>query len=319
MNGCFVGVDTSNYTTSVGIVGENGGVLANIKRLLPVADGQCGLRQSDAVFAHVKNLPAVLVEASAFLEEKTLLGIGYSARPRNVDGSYMPCFLCGEAAANALAAGRGTSPIAFSHQCGHIAAALTSAGAWSIAVKPFIAFHVSGGTTEVLLCRQSSDGFAAEIVGGTRDLNAGQTIDRAGVLMGMRFPCGVELEQEAARYRGKLPKPKISVRGAYCNLSGLQNLAEACFRESGDTAKTSALVLDFIGRTLFAMAQGAREKCGALPILFAGGVMSNRKIRSMLSPLGETYFAEAALSADNAVGIAELTRRKMQNLLAEEV
>lgn len=319
MNGCFVGVDTSNYTTSIGIVDENGGILANIKRLLPVADGQCGLRQSDAVFAHIKNLPAVLADASAVLEGKNLLGVGYSARPRNIDGSYMPCFLCGEAAANALTAGRGLSPIAFSHQCGHISAALTSANAWGIAKEPFLAFHVSGGTTEVLLCRQNGDGFSAEIVGGTRDLNAGQVIDRAGVLLGMHFPCGAQLEQEAERFAGKVPKPKISVCGAYCNLSGLQNIAEACFRESGDSRKTSALVLDFVGRTLLAMARGAREEQGALPIMFAGGVMSNRRLKAMLSPLGEVYFAEPMLSADNAVGIAELARRKTQNLLAEEV
>lgn len=314
---CYVGVDTSNYTTSVGIVDADGNIAANVKRLLPVADGACGLRQSDAVFAHVKNLPLVLREAAPHLEHAEVLGIGYSARPRNVDGSYMPCFLCGAAAAEALSAGRGLSPLSFSHQCGHVAAALTSAGAWRIAAEPFLAFHVSGGTTEVLLCRQSADGFSAEIVGGTRDLNAGQAIDRAGVMMGMHFPCGAEMESTAAAFTDKLEKPKISVDGAYCNLSGLQNIAEKCYRESGDIAKTSALVLDFAGRTLHAMAKGARAAHGDMPILFAGGVMSNKRIGAMLASLGNVYFAEPRLSSDNAVGIAELTRRKCLGLLQE--
>lgn len=312
---CYVGVDTSNYTTSVGIVDTCGTVIANVKRLLAVEDGACGLRQSDAVFSHVKNLPTVLCEAAPHLADAEILGVGYSARPRNAEGSYMPCFLCGAAAAEALAVGHGLAPLAFSHQCGHIAAALTSADAWRIADAPFLAFHVSGGTTEVLLCRESACGFDTLPIGGTRDLNAGQAIDRAGVMMGMHFPCGAEMEKTAALYTGRLTRPKISVSGAYCNLSGLQNIAEKCYRTGGDKAETCALVLEFIGRTLHAMAEGARAAQGNLPILFAGGVMSNRAIRARLSPLGNVYFAEPMLSADNAVGIAELTRRRCAGLL----
>lgn len=312
---CYVGVDTSNYTTSVGIVDACGTVVANVKRLLAVEDGACGLRQSDAVFSHVKNLPTVLHEAAPYLADAEILGVGCSARPRNAEGSYMPCFLCGAAAAEALAVGHGLQPLAFSHQCGHIAAALTSANSWRIADAPFLAFHVSGGTTEVLLCRKSPCGFDTLPIGGTRDLNAGQAIDRAGVMMGMRFPCGAEMEKIAALYTGRLARPKISVAGAYCNLSGLQNIAEKYYRANGDRVGTCALVLDFIGRTLHAMAEEARTAQGKLPILFAGGVMSNRAIRARLLPLGDVYFAEPMLSADNAVGIAELTRRHCRGLL----
>ena len=314
MKKCFVGIDTSNYTTSFGIVDENGKVLANIKKLLPVSAGECGLRQSDAVFAHIKNLPEVLTQADEALEGKEVLAIGYSSKPRNVEGSYMPCFLCGMDAALAFKAGRGICAYPFSHQCGHIAAALTSANAWDVARERFIAFHVSGGTTEVLLCNRGGDGFDTEIVGGTRDLNAGQAIDRAGVMMEMQFPCGVHVEKEAQNYQGKIQKAKISVDGGFCNLSGLQNLSAKLYAESGDKAKTSAFVLDFVGRTLFKMAEDVRAKCGQLPIVFGGGVMSNKIIRKMLETLGNVYFAEPALSSDNAVGIAELARQKyLQN------
>ena len=309
---CFVGIDTSNYTTSIGIVDADGKVVANIKKLLPVAAGECGLRQSDAVFAHIKNLPEVLVSADEALTGFEVLAVGYSAKPRNVEGSYMPCFLCGKDAALAFRLGRGIPAYAFSHQCGHIAAALTSSGAWDIAENTFIAFHVSGGTTEVVLCSQADEGFATEIIGGTRDLSAGQAIDRTGVMMAMQFPCGAELERTAAAYSGKVPKPKISVRDGYCNLSGLENLSAKLYHESGDKTKTAAYVLCFVGQTLLQMAKDAREKYGDLPILFGGGVMSNQMIRGMLEPLGNVYFAEPALSADNAVGVAELTRRSFQ-------
>ncbi len=310
MRKCFVGIDTSNYTTSIGIVDADGNVLANCKKLLPVAEGECGLRQSDAVFAHIKNFPEVLASAAPVLLASETVAIGYSAKPRNVEGSYMPCFLCGMDFALAMQAGKESPLYAFSHQCGHISAALTSADAWEIAKGPFIAFHVSGGTTEVLLCKQEKDGFSTEIIGGTTDLNAGQAIDRAGVMMGMSFPCGAELERTADAYTEKIPKAKISVKEGYCNLSGLQNLSAKMFAESGDKAKTSAFVLRFIGQTLLQMAEDVRTKHGCLPIVFGGGVMSNRTLRAMLSPIGDVCFAEPALSADNAVGIAELTRRK---------
>lgn len=310
MRKCFVGIDTSNYTTSVGIVSAEGEILANIKKLLPVAEGECGLRQSDAVFAHIKNLPEVLQKADAVLRDCEILAIGYSAKPRNVEGSYMPCFLCGEVAARALNAGRGLPLYTFSHQCGHISAALTSAKAWEISDGKFIAFHVSGGTTEVVLCSREEAGFFTEIIGGSRDLHAGQAIDRAGVMMGMPFPCGAELERAASAYAGKIPKPKISVQGGYCNLSGLQNLSEKMFLESKDIAKTGAYIQAFIGATLRKMAENVRAEHGELPIVFGGGVMSNQALREMLLPLGNVYFAEPMLSADNAVGTAELTRRR---------
>ena len=310
MSKCFVGVDTSNYTTSIGIVDESGCVVANIKKLLPVGEGECGLRQSDAVFAHIKNLPDVLSFVDEKLAEREILAIGYSAKPRNVEGSYMPCFLCGVDIAFALKAGRQIGPYAFSHQCGHISAALTSADAWNIADGKFIAFHVSGGTTEVLLCNRGACGFCTEIIGGTRDLNAGQAIDRAGVMMGMKFPCGPCIEQHAAEYNGKIEKAKISVQGGYCNLSGLENLSARIFKESGDVAKTSAFVLDFVARTLLKMAEDVREISGPLPMVFGGGVMSNKIIRSTLQKLENVYFAEPAFSSDNAVGIAELARQQ---------
>ncbi len=312
MKPCFVGVDTSNYTTSIGIVDTEGTVLANIKKLLPVAEGECGLRQSDAVFAHIKNLPYVLEEAHKVLLGRDILAIGYSSRPRNVDGSYMPCFLCGSDIALALGVGKDIPKFAFSHQCGHISAALTSANVWDVAGARFIAFHVSGGTTEVLLCSSDNSGFSAEIIGGTRDLNAGQAIDRVGVMLGMRFPCGVELERVSDAFCGKLSKPKISVSDGYCNLSGLENLAAKLYKESNDKAKTSAFVLEFIASTLLKMATDAREKYGQLPIIFGGGVMSNMRIRQKLSSLSDVYFAEPALSTDNAVGIAVLTKRKFE-------
>ena len=315
-NACFVGFDTSNYTTSIAVSDGEGHILANLKRPLPVEEGACGLRQSDAVFSHVRNLPPLMEEARAFLEGRTVRGVGCSVRPRSVEGSYMPCFLAGRAAAASFAAAACAPLVEVSHQDGHLMAALYSSGEGvRLRQAPFAAFHVSGGTTEVLhvLPHENGTGFSVREIGGTADLNAGQAIDRVGVMMGMSFPCGRALETSAEAYKGKLPRPRISVKGCTCNLSGLENLAGKLWKETKDRPLVSAYVLSFVGATLRAMTEGVDEQLGHLPILYAGGVMSNRYLQTLLGARKDTYFAEPQFSADNAAGVALLARLRLMN------
>ncbi len=309
---CYIGIDTSNYTTSVAIASQDGRVLANLKAPLPVKEGERGLRQSDAVFAHIKNLPSLMTRAEELLRDLAPVAIGVSATPRDAKDSYMPCFLSGVAAARSLAAGLHIPVHTFSHQNGHLMAALYSSDALHLLGRPFGAFHVSGGTTEMLYVEPSGCEFLPALVGGTADLNAGQAIDRIGVAMGLAFPCGPALEELARTNTKKVPRPRISVKGGRCNLSGLENRALALLSDTGDKALVAAFVLDFIADTLLAMALWLREQQGEIPLLFAGGVMSNRIIASRLrASLDDVYFAEPAFSADNATGTALLCRAKM--------
>ena len=301
---CFLGIDTSNYTTSVGLVSASGEVLANIKRPLPVAPGERGLRQSDALFAHTKNLPSAMQELAPLLQGKTLAAIGASCRPRNVEGSYMPCFLAGVAAANTAAAVAGVPLYTFSHQCGHIMAAVHASGRLSLLSHPFGAFHVSGGTTELVRAEMGENGFSVTCVGGTKDLHAGQVIDRIGVALGLPFPCGPALEQLALQNEKKIPRKKLASDGCYVNLSGLENMAQKLFHETGDAPLTAAFVFDFLAGAIAKMAFAYQEKYGQETLLFAGGVMCNGIIRDRLAKDFDCAFATPALSADNAVGPA---------------
>ncbi len=313
MTDVFVGIDTSNYTTSAALCTADGRVIANIKEPLPVKNGECGLRQSDAVFAHVKNLPSVMERLRREIKDLHVCAVGASRTPRDEDGSYMPCFLSGVAAAEAFAAAIDVPVFGFSHQNGHIMAAAYSSGAMkTLLQKPFAAFHVSGGTTEVLHVTPSRVGFSVSLVGETADLNAGQAIDRVGVMMGLAFPCGKELEALAAENLRPVPRLRVSVRDGVCNLSGLQNLAEKLWRETGDRAYVSAFVLAFIGETLKQMTENLDEHYPSIPVVYAGGVMSNRYLQGVLSARPDTYFAEPQFSADNAAGIALLCRQKYQ-------
>lgn len=313
MADCFVGIDTSNYTTSVALASATGEILANLKAPLPVRAGEIGLRQSDAVFAHTKNLPELMERLGSMLAGYRVLGVGVSARPRDAKDSYMPCFLAGVSAASSFAAALGLPLLRFSHQNGHIMAALHSSGAAScLAGRAFGAFHVSGGTTEMLYVTPCGSDFTVKLAGGTRDLNAGQAIDRIGVALGLTFPCGPALEALAAENGREVPAPLVSVRGGECNLSGLENKALALYRETGDAALTAAFTLSFLAATLEKMARFLRSAHPDLPIVFAGGVMSNRLIAEKLTAaLGNVFFATPAFSADNAAGIALLCRAQM--------
>lgn len=306
----IMGVDTSNYTTSIALLYDDGELIANLKSPLPVKSGDCGLRQSDAVFAHTKNIPELMMKARDILDGRAPSAIGVSVKPRNVEGSYMPCFLSGRAAAYSVACALGIKLYEFSHQCGHIMAALYSSGATELTEKTFAALHLSGGTSELLTVTPSKLGFDASVVGGTNDLNAGQVIDRVGVYMGLPFPAGVHMERLAAGFEGRIPKKRPSVSGLFFNLSGLENMAKQLYDKTHDKALVSSFVFNYVFESVDTICTNYRVAYGDTPFVFAGGVMSNSIIKEKLSERSDVYFAEPSLSADNAVGIAVLSKRR---------
>lgn len=312
----ILGIDTSNYTTSAALCSPEGEILLNLKKLLPVAEGERGLRQSDALFAHTKNLPEIMDRLGEFLKNKypeaRIAAVGYSATPRDVEGSYMPCFLSGVAVSSALSATHRCPSYSFSHQSGHVMAALYSAGKLDLleGERPFAAFHVSGGTTEILLITPSDSGFSVELIGGTVDINAGQAIDRTGVMMGLRFPCGREMESFLTDLCVPSVKTKISVKGLECNLSGLENQTKKMYAETGDRALVSAYCFDFVADTLSKLTENLRASYPDIPIIYAGGVMSNKRIGARLAKYKNTYFSAPEFSSDNAAGVALLCRKK---------
>lgn len=301
----YLGIDTSNYTTSCAIY-RAGGVVSQ-KRLLPVPQGQVGLRQSDAVFSHVK----ALGELMKLLREEdggSLFAIGVSRRPRDVEGSYMPCFLTGLMAAETVAAALGVPLFTFSHQAGHVAAALYGAGRRDLIDKSFLAFHLSGGTTECLWVKSLRD---ADIVllSHTNDLNAGQVVDRVGHMLGLSFPAGPALESLACQ-SVRTFKIKSAFQGDNPCLSGIENQCRAMLTKGDPPADIARFCLLSILSALLKMAENARAVTGCHDLVFAGGVMSNRLIRGEVEHRYNGVFAPPEFSCDNAAGIAVLTALK---------
>lgn len=305
-----IGLDTSNYTTSCAICSLEGKVLENYKILLPVKEGESGLRQSDAVFAHIKNfqkISEIIKEKNEMYEVKA---IGYSAYPRDVKGSYMPCFMVGKTLAEMISSIFNIPVYFFSHQAGHIRAALYSSQL--APVGKFLAFHVSGGTTEIVCVTPNDASYDIDLIGGSIDLHMGQAIDRIGVKMGLSFPCGKQIEQLAMQNNKKLPPVRICVNGLNCNLSGLENLSTKLYDLTNDKPQVSAYVISFVAQTIIKLTENLRKQYSSLPIVYAGGVMSNKIVQSKLKEkFDNVYFAEPEFSTDNAVGIALLTMKKL--------
>ncbi|MEE1012335.1 MAG: peptidase M22 [Acutalibacteraceae bacterium] len=304
-----LGIDTSNYTTSVCVYDSETDTVVQKKLLLPVKEGEKGLRQSDAVFHHTARLYPLVEELFAEYGGE-IDAIGVSEKPRDAEGSYMPCFLVGVNVARSIGAVTGKPVYGFSHQSGHIAAALYSSGRMNLINQKFIAFHVSGGTSEMLLV--SPDGeraFDVDIIGETLDLNCGQAVDRAGVMMGLRFPCGKELEALALG-SGKKYNPKVCVNSGNCSLSGLENQCRKMLDSGESKEDVARYCLDFVCKTLEKMTEYSVREYGNLPLLFAGGVMSNSIIREKIQSRFGASFAEPEFSCDNAAGVAILASLK---------
>ncbi len=304
-----LGIDTSNYTTSCAVCDLNGTILANYKLLLPVKEGERGLRQSDAVFAHIKNFQNIASLIKESNQEYDIVAVGYSAYPRDVEGSYMPCFLVGEALSLMISSLYNIEAYKFSHQKGHIEAAIYSSGAKIN--NDFIAFHVSGGTTEIVYVNNKEEGYKIDIIGGSADLHIGQAIDRIGVKMGLKFPCGKEIEELAKKNTKKIPSSSICVNNYSCNISGLENLSLKLLESTNDKELVSAFILDFVSKTLIKLTNNLRKQYKDTTIIFAGGVMSNSIIQNNLkNTFDNVFFATPEFSSDNASGIAILTLKE---------
>ncbi len=303
----YLGIDTSNYTTSLALYNMEDNSIIQRKKLLPVKSGQLGLRQSDAIFHHTRQLP----ELFEGLFEKRICeikAVGVSTKPRNTEGSYMPCFLTGESVATAISSTNGIPLYKTSHQVGHILAALYSSDKLDLVKSPFIAFHVSGGTTDCLYVEpDDSEIIKITEIGTSLDLKAGQAVDRVGLMMGLEFPCGKELEK-LALLSDKEYKIKTVLKDSNCCLSGIENKCRKMLDEGEEKSDVARFCLDSICSAISAMTEYALSEYGNLPIIYAGGVMSDKIIQNKLGEKFNAFFAEPDYSCDNASGIALFAR-----------
>ncbi len=299
-----LGLDTSNYTTSIACFDGASGV--NCSQLLPVKPGQLGLRQSDAVFSHTKSLPELSGRLFSHVQSREVSAIAVSTRPRAVDGSYMPCFMVGYSHAKMLSDLLQVPLYEVSHQQGHVAACLWSAGRLDLMEKPHLAWHLSGGTTELLLVEPERRNVRCTRIGGTNDISAGQLIDRTGVLLGLQFPAGKHLDILGGS-SGCMERFKVKCPAMEFSLSGVQNKVEA-FSSVHSPEDTARYALLSVAEAVRMATQNALQTYPGLEVVFSGGVASNSLLRREMAAF-LPVFSEPQYSTDNAMGVAVLAHR----------
>ena len=302
-----LGLDTSNYTTSAAVFDGRDG--HNAGKLLEVKKGELGLRQSEALFQHVKALPARMEELGPL---GNVVAVAASTRPRVVVGSYLHCFLAGVSLGRSMASALGVPFFAVSHQQGHLAAAAWSAGRLDLLDGPFLAWHLSGGTTELLYVEPEGANVRAERIGGTTDISAGQLIDRTGVLLGLPFPAGKALDELSQNcIRRKKPFP-VKIKGLEFSLSGMENQIKAMVEGGEEPAVIAAFAVDTVAQTVWRVTENAQKDHPGLTVLCSGGVASNSRLRQVLTDSCRAVFAQSRYSTDNAMGVAILAYRLLE-------
>ncbi len=314
MKRVVIGFDTSCYTTSVAAVTVEGEVLASCRKLLPVQMGERGLRQSEAVFIHVRQLPERLEELAPYIRDAAIAAVCVSRTPRDDPDSYMPVFHAGDAQARGLAAMLGVPCFAATHQRGHIAAAKVDSG---VREGDLLAVHLSGGTTEILALQ----GDELTLLGGTLDLHAGQVVDRTGVALGLPFPSGPHLEKLAVQGTSQA-RLTLCTRdgGLSCHLSGAETQVQRLIQEGKMPREDIAReVYDLLARTVCKMVCAGAEKTGIRQVLIAGGVSSSALFRELVTARIRrqdrnlhVFFGKPEYSGDNAVGVALIGAEKLR-------
>ena len=300
-----IGIDTSNYTTSIAFFDGIGG--ENCSKLLPVKQGELGLRQSDAVFAHIKSLPELSGRLFSHVWKEDITAVGVSTRPRAVEGSYMPCFMVGYTHAKMLSDLLKVPLIEVSHQQGHVAASLWSANSMELMDQPHLAWHLSGGTTELLLVEPEGKNVVCTKIGGTTDISAGQLIDRTGQLLELPFPSGKHLD--ALSKEAVLKEVfKVKCSNMEFSLSGVQNKVQQFHSQKENPAETAGYALRCVAKAVYLATEQALKAYPGLPVVFSGGVASNSLLREVIAPLNPV-FAQPQFSTDNAMGVAVLAHR----------
>jgi N6-L-threonylcarbamoyladenine synthase len=307
----ILGIDTSCYTTSLAVMDRDGVLIKDLRRVLTVKKGERGLQQSAALFQHLQNIPGMFQDLCREIDIGKIRAVCASSRPRPVEGSYMPVFTVGSGFGHVISEAREVPFYLTSHQEGHIMAGIWSSGGPK--EKNFLAVHLSGGTSELLMVTKHPLGFNIEILGATGDLHAGQFIDRIGVEMGLPFPTGPYLEKLGEKYEGEIPYVPSAVQGYNFSFSGPETAARTLLKKGISQEAVARAVEHCISTTLEKVIRKAVQEYNTYDVLIVGGVAANTYIRKRLTYRLEhravgakLYFAHPSYSSDNAVGIAGL-------------
>lgn len=303
-----LGFDTSNYATSLAVFDTDAKeVVCAKKKFLPVKEGQRGLRQSEALFHHTAALPGLLQELAGETPLARVAGnwgFRKAAPGRGLVYAVLSggrqCGQCGCVCAR-------RTPGAHHAPAGACGRRAVRQRPVAIVCTPALVFHISGGTTDLLLCNGVT---VQQTLGTSLDLYAGQAVDRIGVKLGFPFPAGEHLSRLAAECPQQ-PRVKAVLKGMNCHLSGLENQCGALLDKGYPPAYVAKYCLCTVGETVFRMVEAAYAAGFRLPVVCAGGVMSSQIVRDYVTArLRDVCFVPGSLPATTPLALPSLPQKR---------
>jgi len=312
-----LGIETTCDETAAAVVERHDDgravILANVV-LSQIAEHAAfgGVVPEIAARAHVEALDLIVATAMADAGRDfgALDGVAAAAGPGLIGG-----VIVGLTTAKAIAMVHEKPLIAVNHLEAHaLTARLTDGTAF-----PYCLFLASGGHTQIVAVRGVGDYVR---LGTTRDDAIGEAFDKTAKLLGLGYPGGPRVEQEAAKGdRGRfiLPRPMIGRQDADFSLSGLktalrleaEKIAPLTDRDVADLcASFQAAVVDMVVDRLRHGLRMFRQRFGAPSALVAaGGVAANQALRHALLEMAAhdevaLVVPPPALCTDNAAMIA---------------
>jgi N6-L-threonylcarbamoyladenine synthase len=288
-----LGIETTCDETAAAVVERadegRGRILSNVV-LSQITEHAAygGVVPEIAARAHVEVLDAIIAQAieEAGCTIDALSGIAAAAGPGLIGG-----VIVGLTTAKAMALVTGKPLMAVNHLEAHaLTARLTDHTPF-----PYCLFLASGGHTQILAVRGVGDYVR---LGTTMDDAIGEAFDKTAKLLGLGYPGGPQVEQEAKAgnpNRFALPRPMQHRKEADFSLSGLKTAlrleAEAIAPLSNEDvadlcASFQQAVVEVVYDRLRAGLRLFRESCGApTALVAAGGVAANQAIRAVLQKL----------------------------------
>jgi N6-L-threonylcarbamoyladenine synthase len=287
-----LGIESTAHTFGVGIVSDEGEILANEKS---VFRDEKGMKPSEVAEHHSRNAGSVLKRALevAGVSVKDIYAIAFSQGP-----GMGHCLRIGAFLARYLALKYRKPLVGVNHCIAHVEIGKLLTGA-----RDPVTLYVSGGNTQVIVFERGR----YRIYGETQDIGVGNMLDKFARYLNLGFPGGPVIERLARR--GKYIEMPYTVKGMDLCFSGLLTHAIRLV-ESGYKIED---VCHSLQETAFSMLVEVTERAlahsGKEEVLLTGGVAANERLREMLrimcSERGAKFYAvDKEYASDNGAMIA---------------
>ncbi|MBL7719328.1 MAG: tRNA (adenosine(37)-N6)-threonylcarbamoyltransferase complex transferase subunit TsaD [Flavipsychrobacter sp.] len=283
----ILAIESSCDETSAAVV-EDGIVLSNLIATQKVHEKYGGVVPEMASRAHMQNIIPVVDVAlkEAGVSKRDITAVAFTQAP-----GLIGSLLVGASFAKGCAQALDVPLIAVHHMQAHVLAHFIEDPKPSF---PFLCLTVSGGHTQVVLCRSHLD---MEVLGETIDDAAGEAFDKVAKMLGLPYPGGPmvdKLAKDGDPHRFKFPLSDM--KDYDFSFSGLKTsvlyfLQKERKQDPEFAEKNMNDICASVQHTIIRMLMNKLKKAAAQlnikDIGIAGGVSANSGLRNTLLQTGE--------------------------------